>query len=343
LAFLRDIRVKYPTSIIAVIEPLLQSCSEDSLLSDISDAILQAAVDMNDDRVIFYPTGTVDEPWLSCRDDYIDYTHPNIEGNIKFAAKLYQSMKDDVCSIFPNKCRTAATSGNVPTYCGSSSCIQQVWDTLAGQYTCGERIKWLQSQGYSQSKSCTTVQDEFPTICLCAPNSPPQSNSGKAINMRPSSTPSTTPTKSPLKLQNTDNNIFEATAVPSPTPPPAQAVVDRISCVAIPQEELNALGLWAITNELCRQCEPLNPITWWPCDLSPPLCRCNPVAEVISFPTPPPVVPIEPTAISCVAVNQEDLPSDSDLWATTNESCKQCEPPDPITWWPCNTELCLCT
>jgi len=343
LAFLRDIRVKYPTSIIAVIEPLLQSCSEDSLLSDISDAILQAAVDMNDDRVIFYPTGTVDEPWLSCRDDYIDYTHPNIEGNIKFAAKLYQSMKDDVCSIFPNKCRTAATSGNVPTYCGSSSCIQQVWDTLAGQYTCGERIKWLQSQGYSQSKSCTTVQDEFPTICLCAPNSPPQSNSGKAINMRPSSTPSTTPTKSPLKLQNTDNNIFEATAVPSPTPPPAQAVVDRISCVAIPQEELNALGLWAITNELCRQCEPLNPITWWPCDLSPPLCRCNPVAEVISFPTPPPVVPIEPTAISCVAVNQEDLPSDSDLWATTNESCKQCEPPNPITWWPCNTELCLCT
>ena len=50
------------------------------MLSDISDAIKQAAVDMNDDRVIFYPTGTADEPWLSCRDDYIDYTHPNIEG-----------------------------------------------------------------------------------------------------------------------------------------------------------------------------------------------------------------------------------------------------------------------
>lgn len=315
------------------------------MLSDISDAILQAAVDMNDDRVIFYPTGTVDEPWLSCRDDYIDYTHPNIVGSIKFANRLYKSMKDDVCSVFPNKCDAETTSGNVPvTYCDSSSCTQQLWDTLAGQYTCGARIVWLQSQGYSESESCTIVRDEFPTICLCAPDSPPQSNSGKAITMRPSSAPSATPTnsptKSPIKLQKTDNNVFKATLVPSPTPPPAQAVVDRISCVAISQSEL-APGLWATTDELCRQCEPPNPISWWPCDLSPPLCRCNPT-EVISAPTPPPVVPTEPTAISCVAVDQEGL-EDASLWATTDESCKQCEPPDPITWWPCNTELCLCT
>eukprot|EP01083_Nonionella_stella_P072566 195706_1 len=102
--------------------------------------------------------------------------------------------------------------------------------------------------------------------------------------MRPSSKPSTIPTKSPAKL--TSSPTKSPIQQPSPTPPPAQAVVDRISCVAIDQEDLPN-DIWAASDELCRQCEPPNPITWWPCNLSPPLCRCNP-AEVISPPPPPP-------------------------------------------------------
>ena len=59
---------------------------------------------------------------------------------------------------------------NGVTYCGSESCTQQVWDTLAGDYSCGARISWLQSaQGESESAACAKVASEFPGLCLCDP------------------------------------------------------------------------------------------------------------------------------------------------------------------------------
>ena len=71
-----------------------------------------------------------------------------------------------VASEFPDICPCDVGV----TYCGSNSCTQQVWDALAGDYSCGSRISWLQSaQGYSESGACAAVASEFPDLCLCDP------------------------------------------------------------------------------------------------------------------------------------------------------------------------------
>mmetsp|Transcript_7462 Transcript_7462/g.10983 ORF Transcript_7462/g.10983 Transcript_7462/m.10983 type:complete len:1688 (-) Transcript_7462:558-5621(-) len=59
--------------------------------------------------------------------------------------------------------------------CGChTSCSQQVLDTSAGDYTCGERINWLQSPdggNFSDIEACITIaHDEFPIECgACDP------------------------------------------------------------------------------------------------------------------------------------------------------------------------------
>ena len=54
---------------------------------------------------------------------------------------------------------------SVTKYCGCDSCTQQVWDTLvmdaAGTYSCGERITWLQTQGYDEIGACVKVAGEI--------------------------------------------------------------------------------------------------------------------------------------------------------------------------------------
>ena len=57
------------------------------------------------------------------------------------------------------------------SYCGSQTCSQQVWDQIVtdggGSYSCGGRISWLQTQGYSEDQACSQVSSEFPNYCLC--------------------------------------------------------------------------------------------------------------------------------------------------------------------------------
>lgn len=79
------------------------------------------------------------------------------------------------CSCDPASC--IATPAPTPkptvpptvTYCGCDSCTQGVWDTLAGAYSCGARISWLQTQSYTEAGACEKVSREFPGICTCDP------------------------------------------------------------------------------------------------------------------------------------------------------------------------------
>ena len=51
--------------------------------------------------------------------------------------------------------------------CGCSSCTEDVLNRMAGDYSCKDRIHWLQSsQGYSEDEACKKVAGkEFPYIC----------------------------------------------------------------------------------------------------------------------------------------------------------------------------------
>eukprot|EP00565_Helicotheca_tamesis_P008526 CAMPEP_0185725130 /NCGR_PEP_ID=MMETSP1171-20130828/1449_1 /TAXON_ID=374046 /ORGANISM="Helicotheca tamensis, Strain CCMP826" /LENGTH=572 /DNA_ID=CAMNT_0028393167 /DNA_START=91 /DNA_END=1809 /DNA_ORIENTATION=- len=70
---------------------------------------------------------------------------------------------------------TTTTTLPPPLYCGCYDCAQ-VWDTLAGIYTCGARITYKESPeggSLSHSEACAFVSDEFPSICgpACHPSS----------------------------------------------------------------------------------------------------------------------------------------------------------------------------
>ena len=49
--------------------------------------------------------------------------------------------------------------------CGCASCTDEVLDSIAGDYSCRNRINWVISQGLSETESCKIVSDEFPPIC----------------------------------------------------------------------------------------------------------------------------------------------------------------------------------
>mmetsp|Transcript_4561 Transcript_4561/g.6482 ORF Transcript_4561/g.6482 Transcript_4561/m.6482 type:complete len:563 (+) Transcript_4561:36-1724(+) len=74
---------------------------------------------------------------------------------------------------------------SVVTRCGCSSCTTEVWNTLAGQYSCGDRIDYLISlpESYpTEEDACRRVASvEFPTECgPCNPdtcNQPPPTTS----------------------------------------------------------------------------------------------------------------------------------------------------------------------
>ena len=56
---------------------------------------------------------------------------------------------------------------NSSSSCGCRSCTQDVLNRMAGEYSCKDRINWLQFvQGYSEDRACEKVAgDEFPGIC----------------------------------------------------------------------------------------------------------------------------------------------------------------------------------
>lgn len=116
LSFIQDVREKYPNALIACMEPILDSCAVNQpILTDIVDGLEQAVIDMNDEKVIYYETGSPADPWLVCATDYTDYTHPTVVGNEKFAARMLEStsITDDIRRFFPEKCGGTGASCQV--------------------------------------------------------------------------------------------------------------------------------------------------------------------------------------------------------------------------------------
>jgi len=58
-----------------------------------------------------------------------------------------------------------------PRFCGCFDCTEEVWDTIAGGFTCGERIVFIIGMGSTEEEACSIVSGtEFPTECgACNP------------------------------------------------------------------------------------------------------------------------------------------------------------------------------
>ena len=55
-----------------------------------------------------------------------------------------------------------------PPVCGCQGCAQEIWNRKAGNFTCGQRIRYLQSEeggSLSESEACTNIGASWPGIC----------------------------------------------------------------------------------------------------------------------------------------------------------------------------------
>lgn len=67
-------------------------------------------------------------------------------------------------------------SGTKPQFRPSESC-DAMENRKAGDYTCGDRMNWLETtKGYSNAQAYTEVNSEYPSICVC--DNPPTGNEG---------------------------------------------------------------------------------------------------------------------------------------------------------------------
>lgn len=129
----------------------------------------------------------------------------------------------------------ATTKATTPSIqCGCDTCTDEIWDTMAGNYTCGERITWLktatpaelQTAGirigfFSHARACQYVGEEFPDICLCNPktcgeNSGPSPSAAPTILSPPTKLPTVNPTVAVTTLSPIDEDM------PNPTLPPSK-------------------------------------------------------------------------------------------------------------------------
>ena len=74
----------------------------------------------------------------------------------------------------PSTCPSAPSSFE----CGCSKCTNAVWNTRAGDHTCGDRITWVeQNSPKDRTGACKVVSEEFPETCTCdcgfSPRPPP--------------------------------------------------------------------------------------------------------------------------------------------------------------------------
>jgi lysophospholipase L1-like esterase len=113
LSLIQDVRTKYPHALIACIEPIQHSCSIENndvklnIIEGIVDGLEQAVNDMSDPKVIYYRTENRNNQWLDCTantTDFVDFIHPTVRGNKKIAARLIETMREDVRRFFPEKC-----------------------------------------------------------------------------------------------------------------------------------------------------------------------------------------------------------------------------------------------
>jgi len=142
-------------------------------------------------------------------------------------------------SCDPSKCLVTASdptpspnndqnTGSDPSsfQCGCDSCTDEIWNTMAGDYTCGARITWLQgvdvetlsSLGITgglldEAGACRIVSEEFSDTCKCNPE-----KCNEPITASPTSKPTFTPTDSPTKKPTSSPTASPTTKKPTPSP-----------------------------------------------------------------------------------------------------------------------------
>ena len=97
----------------------------------------------------------------------------------------------------------------VPLYCGCFDCTEEVWDTVVGGFTCGERIVFLIGMGSTEEAACLVVAGtEFSGACgACNPATCDDNNrDGTAITVAPTVSP-----------------VMEASITSAPTTPPVES------------------------------------------------------------------------------------------------------------------------
>ncbi|KAG7349166.1 glycosyl hydrolase family 81 protein [Nitzschia inconspicua] len=134
----------------------------------------------------------------------------------------------------PNQCPLRDTPR-----CGCQEC-ETVWDVVAGGYSCGARITWLQTssslaQPYTEEEACLEVgATQFPQICgACACNGGTliaTSEPTNAVTPAPISQPTQNPTPIPTrKSKKKPTSAPTLISTRSPTPVPTSAATPRYS------------------------------------------------------------------------------------------------------------------
>ena len=111
---------------------------------------------------------------------------------------------------------TSAPTENqaVPLYCGCFDCTEEVWDTVVGGFTCGERIVFLIGMGSTEEAACLVVAGtEFSGACgACNPATCDDDNrDGGPADPSPTIVPTVSP-------------VMDASIITMPTTPPTEAL-----------------------------------------------------------------------------------------------------------------------
>jgi len=87
--------------------------------------------------------------------------------------KVPTTQPTDTPSFTPTPSPSPAPTSSVPNQCGCATCTSSVLNTMAGDYSCGDRINFLRSNGYSEAEACKQVAGvEFSGTCgpMCDPD-----------------------------------------------------------------------------------------------------------------------------------------------------------------------------
>ena len=104
----------------------------------------------------------------------------------------------------PTAAPTSPPVDSEPKYCGCHDCTDEVWATLAGAYSCGDRITYKMEVfggDLPEEEACAFVSAEYPSICgpYCDPST---CDGGCFLYAEPYTAPADTITPSTLSLQD---------------------------------------------------------------------------------------------------------------------------------------------
>jgi hypothetical protein len=125
------------------------------------------------------PLGMSDRQYIEVVIDAFEYEPATVmyvekEGYCSKHCQCEGSCVDGKCSgSNPTPPNPAPQPSPTPSKCGCSTCTDDVLNTMADGYSCGDRINWLQAAlGKSELDACKQVSGkEFPKYCdLCDPN-----------------------------------------------------------------------------------------------------------------------------------------------------------------------------